>query len=872
MAPAANEPTPSRDVITDFEFNAALNYCVLSYETRKTGETYDAFKTSVTNKHATMVSNLGVKTDQPPYIEFDDDKIRCIVANIGTVVYICVTGSCTAYDHVTNCAVAGTRIVQGQEGDAPAGFNIEARELGIGRLAREILRDDDVEKVILCGHSRGGAVAHVAHYSLLLNPNYDNFPKHKVTSVAFGSTPFLKSQKPLVAGDRFLTYYTDTDIVPALFSSATAIADRVQEMNATLVQLLQWSTGIDVQNVRATAAEHANLVLSEYLYFGNWIHLRANEKDTTAEEHTDAVAHFQGDGFKAGLGAMTSIESMKEAHGIETAYKRFLKPRTVAPTIDAAKTQHVAQVMFRAALACLVSPEMSQDALPLRLNRAIMAAIVLQSFGDPSILKILEAFGDATEAYLLVRRFLERKDKSTTDEMVEKAVKVDMQPWRDLMDRIRAIEPADASATNVDALHTFNETNIGSDLSGLILRTINLLAECFVTGEADGLTKGMLLFGALAIGAAVVSGAGLVTGVAAIAQAGWSLGSVSAMMSLTGASLFEVAMYGGVGALFVSKADAIGQHCGDLADLVNHAKAENFRAASSAYSVHLKKLASDVELKQESRATSTRLLEKQLAAHQLPDDLPLKHRLLLRAFAAVLQTLIDLEESCKGLVFIVLNGNQGVGKSWFIRELNDAKQDARKSTTDPIFLRYAPMADDPTRKVYLVDMPGNNSLSERQVRYTSELHGVGSIGISLVLFDEKPPLLPATDIRNTFNGCDSVLVCLNKVVSSGIDLPTEVEAGAPLVIPAIVNAWRTQFEQDGISFSGTHTKYHLMATEMHGASKAESATMTERQRSRLKEEIEENIDAVRVNGGQTKDDVVEWIRQRVDDIIAARSA
>ncbi|KDO31873.1 hypothetical protein SPRG_03793 [Saprolegnia parasitica CBS 223.65] len=437
-----------------------------------------------------------------------------------------------------------------------------------------------------------------------------------------------------------------------------------------------------------------------------------------------------------------------------------------------------------------------------------------------------------------------------------------MQPWRDLMQRIRAIAPADTPAAYLNAVHTFNEANIGHKLPDLVLLMTNLLAEDFVKMQKSPVTwpywLGAVVLGAVAVGCAVATTA------SAAEVAGALVGAAAAQFRSTksaGPSFGQL-----FGSLIALIAGGFGSYGASWSALAIHLKTESFRTASSAYSDQLKKMASSMGL--HDAPPTTRLLETQLAAVELPNDA--KQRPLFAAFSKVMQTLVRLEEACKAIVFIVLNGDQHVGKSWFIRALNSTRQEARESTTSPSFLRYAPMADDPTRKVYLIDIPGNNTLNEVQAQYTAGLHGVGTIGISLLQFDKTPHVLPAAAIRSAFNGCDCVLLCLNKVAGLGLDLATELEEGESLVIPPIVETWQQQLELNGIDFSSG--KFYLMATEMHGSSKAETSKMTARQRSRLKEDIEDNLEAVRVNGGQTTIDVVNWIRDQVDRIIQSRSS
>ncbi|OQR89989.1 hypothetical protein ACHHYP_05895, partial [Achlya hypogyna] len=480
----AMAPPRTREILTDFEFNVALLLSVLSYTSREAGMSYSDFKSKAYTDYQGHLSRLGLNTRaHEPFIDFDDEKIRSITTSIGSVVYICITGSSTASDHASNFAMAATNIVVNHaDADAPAGYNYGARNLGIANLAQELLRNSMVEKVVLCGHSRGGSIAHVVHYSLLLNATCSRASKDKVTSVAFGSTPFLKSQAPNAEfQDRFLSFYTDTDIVPALFAASTPMLQRLLALHGTKLGLLQLVTGINVEAAVEVTVKHLGMVLPEYLYYGNWVRLYTVERDHLDEntffdpveylhtEKTMPTEYYTGEAFKTRVRAITSLDDVIKEHGVASAYAPYYRGDAVTPKLTNAEQQKSIILSSKVTLAAaqyLGTVGMVKESLAVRLNRAITAAVVTKTFGDDRICEAFVAVAAAVEAYLdtglaLLKPAATNNTEVTAYAKVAQQLEACMQALNDLLKRLGNLKPSEELKGDMEALHTFNESNIG---------------------------------------------------------------------------------------------------------------------------------------------------------------------------------------------------------------------------------------------------------------------------------------------------------------------------------------------------------------------------------------------------------------------------
>ncbi|OQR95865.1 hypothetical protein ACHHYP_00018 [Achlya hypogyna] len=857
-----------KPILSDFEYNVALQLCVFGYETRKTGESYLDFKVNAIKKYNEMGNRLSkVGTLSEPHIDFDDDKIRCIVTNFGKLVFICITGSSTTRDHMTNMAIASTRIHHDQvDADAPVSYNCEARDLGIGNLIRALLRNNEVEKIVICGHSRGGSIAHVVHYSLLINTSDVNIPKEKITSVAFGSTPFLKSHNP-ICGKRFLTYYTATDIVPALFAAATPIADRLQVIHQGKLKVLEWVAGVNIEGMRKDAGVHVNKILSEYLYFGNWIKLCKSSNENAGRiletRNSDPVRYYQGTEFEKGLKAIHSFEDIKTNHGIKSSYERYLKKNAAPPSFDEAESQSLWVALRRTAAQHLMPPNMSHEALPVRLNRGITAAVVTKSFGDNTIYECIKAFGTALEKYLLLGRALMKNDQAN--------VASDMKSWSELMTLLDNISPTRERTGNTNAVHTFNASNIGTGLNGLIVAMTLLVAENFIVTKSPNVGKIVLfsILGTASCVALAATGLGAIAAAALIAEVGTV--AVGATGIFAGASVLSG--FGTVASFRHAFSDDKEKDVEGLKQLSNRVKAESFRTVSSLYVDQLKTMAV-AAMGPDASTEAPRELEQKLSTLDVSMIKDPKLASLLCAFKDVMKSLVELDNACKNLIFIVLHGQQGVGKSWFIQSINRMDVGPRVSTNEPVFVPYTPSTavgnGGSCVKVFLVDMPGGNSLSPELRQFETDLYGIGSIGISLVMFDVRPPQLPATNIRNVFGACDSVLVCLNKVTAIGMDLAKVVNNENERQLVPIIEAWRAEFERSGIYLAYGNANYSIMATEMYGSNSAPGSNMDADELADLARLRDRNLTKVTANGGQTRSDVVGWIDEQIKQIICAR--
>ncbi|CAK4701669.1 unnamed protein product [Aphanomyces euteiches] len=833
--------------LTDFEFNMALVLCALSYEKNTTNMTYSDFKKHVMDMYYTMMEELGIDTktyNQVPYIAYFN-KIRVIVTNHGGVGFVCITGTNSLDQHAENMAFHARRIIPGGTDDAPTTYVNDVTELGLVPLVHAMLELDGLDKVVLCGHSRGGSVAHVVHYNLITNPNFC-FDKKEVTSVAFGSTPFLRSEQPdLKHKDRFLTYVAERDIVPALFSAAvkSKTVDYVKAKHAMKIGLVRLFTEFDTAFALERAVEVLQGPLGEYLYYGKWTklsHQEVIEYDRqgrklssfvySQSDMDDPLSWFQSPGFLEPL----DLDDVAETHSIKKAYLPHMRQSVDVPKPSDALTRGIHDHVQMAAARYLVPPKISPTLLPMLLNKATAAAFVTKSFGVDEISVKLAAFIASLEEY---RRVFHERIQD--EKLVDERLRVDMDGWNKLKSRLNGIKPQETLP------NTFNDSNITTEMNAMTIFTANMLAENPLERKSNVI-------------AAVANIAGAIGwGVLGIASFGIALG-----------------MYELVRALGSSPDNST----------ASQLRSELYQESASSYQHQLGVIAKAACPSYKREMNDALELENLLVTESNIDQVRAEVRQVVSRYIDVIKKIVELRRACNNLVFIVINGKQGVGKSWFIKAINGQRGGPRVSTDLPEYGPYTPKGVvHPAGQVYLVDLPGGNSYNDKLRLYLRELYGIGTIGINLFEFDVRPQIL--TDeifaMRQMYNGCDHVLVCLNKVMSKGLALKKDSQASKE-AIAGYLDTWRGFFSDNNVK----EPKYNIMLTDMSGTSEVRPSERSQTAGEAVQEDLDSdeddddcemfdrkaqrNIEKLVSNGGASRDQVIAWINGKIEGILNSR--
>ncbi|CAK4622337.1 hypothetical protein LEN26_015449 [Aphanomyces euteiches] len=277
----------------------------------------------------------------------------------------------------------------------------------------------------------------------------------------------------------------------------------------------------------------------------------------------------------------------------------------------------------------------------------------------------------------------------------------------------------------------------------------------------------------------------------------------------------------------------------------------------------------------------TLALEQLLATEATTDKASRNNRLVIAKYIDVIKKIVELRRACNNLVFIVINGKQGVGKSWFIKAINCQHGGPRKSTDLPEFCPYTPEGEfRATSRVYLVDLPGGDSYNDKLRLYLRELYGIGTIGINLFEFDVRLQLL--TDeifaMRQMYNGCDHVLVCLNKVMSKGLALKKDSPASKE-AIAGYLETWRGFFSNNNVK----EPKYDIKLTDMSGTGDVRPSERSQTAGEAVQEDLDSDDDCEKFdrraqrnivklvsNGGASRDQVIKWIDGKIDKILNPR--
>ncbi|KDO22780.1 hypothetical protein SPRG_12208 [Saprolegnia parasitica CBS 223.65] len=850
--------------LSTFEFNTALKLSALGYTAKTQGDTFAEYKLNVLSK---LKTTLQLGASDRPFVAYDDEKIRVIVVTIASVAYVSITGTNSSEDMLANSAVCAQRIAPNAH--APAGYLKGGRTLGIVRLARALLDFDELRKVILCGHSRGGSVAHTAHYELISDARYV-FDTTKLLSVAFGSTPFLKSDKP--NGDEANPLF----VGPVLLLVRDALLTE-HRVTTALFNLL----GVDVYKMSQQAINDRIESLSEYQYYGAWINLSVCGGSTWTLD-TDPAALFRSESF---LAARDGTQIVRE-HGIEDTYVAFVVQGVTAPS---ASGEDLQDKVYMTAATTLVVSEMSSASLAVLLNKAMSAAVVTKTLGKREISDNLRRFVRALEAYLTVVYTLAKANDATIDVAV--TVAKDMQGWTGFAARLAAIK--DRGTDEAGTWNRLNDDNITADMNSLSIFTASVLSASHLA-EPQSLWAnikarallGVALFPMIALMTFVVFGAA-----AAVALAPAFMLLFGPKMPAGSAELY--AMPSATTRPSMPPASArspylaltYARHQVDVAapDAAIRVRSEAYKETGSAYVHHLRAIALATNVSIGDGDASAQAIEETLTkTTRLKATDPANQR-LVDSFIAVLRTIRDLRAVCQCLVFIVINGNQNVGKSWFLRALDNQPAPPRDSTEFPEFRPYVPRGaenTDPGLRVYILDLPGNDSDSDHRRRFVKELYGISSIGIHLFACDTEPRISDKDmqSMRQMFSGCDDVLICLNKALLMGIEWqdPEDATNADESPLAPIRAKWRQHFEANGVELDGAKTKYHLKITDMHGTHKPRPrpkstppSTADQRNLRRYDQEVEEDLAKLRTNGGESTQEVVAWIDATIAKVVRA---
>ncbi|KAJ1569758.1 hypothetical protein HK096_001918 [Nowakowskiella sp. JEL0078] len=817
--------------ISDNEKNACLLLCEFSYfdtscVPNNNVETFGQFK-EVAEKaflQEMYPKLIGSKPSKPShFIIFNTakSKISAIYLILGHTLFVCITGSNTLQDHVNNMILAACEIVPGNQilGECAAGFASEARRLSLAAVICGIVKN--VDKVLLCGHSRGGSIAHLVHYDLDVNPAYglSSEQKHKIWSLAFGSTPFLKPTQGSnveVNSARFVTYFRPSDLVPALFRVVPELSKRLgkvaqQSLMMIVIELLRPGSADDAQEAIANIGETLPLVLSQFTYFGRW--LRWDDKQAV---DADPEAFFRTEEFKSEIGRIASVADVRVNHAINR-YSAGIGNAKIQCSSEVTTDKFSLLVHIIINRSMLVT--LSKSMLPIRLDTYVAAAIILKAFGCPSLANIVVEF--FLEFNFLTERLIQMDQKSNTQkELSQLRISV-----------LHAIKRINGVQIGV---REFNGENVGNDMNSLHqMITATMGTKCrhennnfiLILGMVSYLTSLTLMF--TLFGFFPPAGIGSVIG--------WF-----ASVGIAGVLDFSM-VFGGVALVNLANKKALQKRV-----IVQFSQA----AYNDMDKIYIQQLQYMTGMEDGDELAMERdLMRKGAPRGNDSNELFLNY---FECYCNVVSKLQLLHQHTSDLVLIAMRGQQGTGKTVLVNKINRKPLMQRESTNFPKFEKYTPSgaAKD---NVYLVDVPGTNSARSDIVDITNEIFGIGNIGIYVIQFDVRPPDLAeiVNDIKMEFNGYAKILICLNKVVNVNPDLSRLRE---------YVTVWKYAFETFGIDVEmdiGAHNgkRFTMVAVELHGNPMVS-----------LMPPITQIVDAVVASGGVHLEDIIQWIEESVDEV------
>ncbi|KAF0684248.1 Aste57867_23774 [Aphanomyces stellatus] len=510
------------------------------------------------------------------------------------------------------------------------------------------------------------------------------------------------------------------------------------------------------------------------------------------------------------------------------------------------------------------------------LNKAIAAAVVTKSFDDNDISDLLMEFKESLGRY---RRVVHGGIQDNKSSVVEERVAGDMAGWNGLETRLKEIQPRlDATSSDQGGLNTFNDKNITTEMNAMTIFTANMLAENHL-GEVQTNVLATIgrIAGAVALGVLGVASLGLGFGAGAVAVAGCVelVSLIPIGMAAAEAGFLASAIVVGAGAAHLAQKGAhsafssmFALASGADAATASRLRSELYQESASSYKKQLVVVASAATLNWKVDMDALDL-ENLLAESSMPIVKNPKHQKLVANYIDVVRKIVDLRKACQKLVFLVINGKQGVGKSWFIKAIKSKHGGPRLGTDMPEYFRYTAHVNCSSR-VYFVDLPGGDSYNDKLRLYLRELCGMSTIGINLFEFDTRPQILTDEIIamRRMHNSCDHILICLNKVMSKGIVLKkNDPESHAKM--NGYYNTWRGFFDENNIKLP----KFDLMLTDMSGTSDVRPPEGTEDDSDsdndceKFDRKARRNIEKLLDNGGASRNEVVAWINAKIDMVL-----
>ncbi|XP_078617624.1 uncharacterized protein LOC144885575 [Branchiostoma floridae x Branchiostoma japonicum] len=220
------------------DIQRALVCCQAVYE--KTPEAVRQFLTTELTSHdfaSVSVSCYG----RPSYMVAEtEDKDEVFIAFRGTSNFLDVMDDCSIWQQLASSGPDGRQTAMG--GRCHAGFQKLASNIPVDPF----LKKYPIEKyrIVLCGHSLGGAVSHIVALNMLVELKRRGLPTDNIMSIAFGA-PFFGDEglrsyvEKQNLSDCLLTVVNQKDPVPRILRLAEAVQTAVTSASAKVKKFVK---------------------------------------------------------------------------------------------------------------------------------------------------------------------------------------------------------------------------------------------------------------------------------------------------------------------------------------------------------------------------------------------------------------------------------------------------------------------------------------------------------------------------------------------------------------------------------------------------------------------------------------------------------
>jgi len=203
--------------------------------------------------------------------------------------------------------------------------------------------------------------------------------------------------------------------------------------------------GLNISSILKIVTNTTGPVLAEYVLYGEWIIL-------SHQNIKDPKIYYWSLAFKQVMKTLMSIESFKQQHAIDFAYRRYRRRARCNINYSPNICVEVYEGLRHSVFSNISIENMNKTMLPIRLNRYISSAVIIKSFGNSEVYDRLREFDNALQDLTIqIKRNV--KNHELTRDSFGNLVKA-MGSWSELMKRVDKLNVIKAKLANLTSVCT----------------------------------------------------------------------------------------------------------------------------------------------------------------------------------------------------------------------------------------------------------------------------------------------------------------------------------------------------------------------------------------------------------------------------------